>query len=567
MRYLAFATDYDGTLAHHGRVDATTLAALRKLRASGRKLLMVTGREVDDLQRAFPELDVFDCVVAENGALLFWPETRKEQPLAPSPPADFAAELRERGVDPLSVGRVIVATWEPNERVVLDTIRDMGLELQVIFNKGAVMVLPAGVNKRSGLVAALDALGLSLHNTVAVGDAENDHAFLSACECSVAVANALEAVKQTADFVTQADHGAGVCELIELLLESDLAALERGLRRHHVLLGWDDEGREVKLPPYGTGVLVSGASGGGKSTAVSGLVECLGESEYQFCLIDPEGDYDGMPGALRVGNARQAPDLDEVLQILSSPRQNVIVNLLGVPLLDRPQFFGTLLARLEELRAKLGRPHWLIIDEAHHMLHKLAREHALASTHGASLLMITVHPDKLQPAMLNRVHYVLAVGNEPQTTLGAFAQAAGLPAPVVNPSAPDQRLFLWTRDGGEVTPLTTVRAKHERRRHVRKYAEGELGPDKSFYFRGKDGKLNLRAQNLILFNQIAEGVDDETWLYHLRSGDVARWFRDAIKDDELAREAEALEKQDLSARQSRAKIREAIEKRYTLPAG
>ncbi|HEY6562218.1 MAG TPA: HAD-IIB family hydrolase [Polyangiaceae bacterium] len=566
MRYLAFATDYDGTLAHHGRVDAPTLEALRKLRSSGRKLLLVTGRQIDDLQQVFPELALFDCVVAENGALLYWPETRQERLLAASPPADFSAELRERGVEPLSVGRVIVATWEPNERVVLDTIRQMGLDLQVIFNKGAVMVLPAGVNKRSGLVAALDTFALSLHNTVAVGDAENDHAFLSACECSVAVANALEAVKQTADFVTKGDHGSGVCELIDLLVESDLQELERGLRRHHVLLGWDDEGRELKLPPYGTGVLVSGVSGGGKSTAVSGMLERLCQSEYQFCLIDPEGDYDGMPGALRVGNARQAPDLDEVLQIFVSPRQNAIVNLLGVPLLDRPQFFAALLARLEELRGKLGRPHWLIIDEAHHMLHKTARESTLASAHGVSVLMITVHPDEIQSGMLDRVQYVLAVGAEPEPTLRAFAQAAGVQPPVLKQTASDQRLFLWARDGGAVTPLTTVRGTHERRRHVRKYAEGELGPDKSFYFRGKDGKLKLRAQNLILFNQIAEGVDDETWLFHLQNGDVSRWFRDAIKDEELAGEAEALEKGDLSVAQGRAAIREAIEKRYTLPA-
>jgi hypothetical protein len=323
----------------------------------------------------------------------------------------------------------------------------------------------------------------------------------------------------------------------------------------------------VKLAPYDNGVLVSGVSGGGKSTAVSGLLERLAESEYQFCLIDPEGDYDGMPGALRVGNARQAPDLDELLQILASPRQNAIVNLLGVPLLDRPQFFAALLARLEGLRSKLGRPHWLIIDEAHHMLHETVRQSTLASMHGVSVLMITVHPEKLQRAMLERVRYVLAVGGEPETTLRAFATAAGVPAPELKESAADQRLFLWTRDTGEVTALTTVRASHERRRHVRKYAEGELGPDKSFYFRGKDNRLKLRAQNLILFNQMAEGVDDETWLFHLQNGDVARWFRDAIKDEELAREAEALEQRDVSVAQSRAAIREAIEKRYTLPAG
>ncbi len=195
MRYLALCCDYDGTIAHHGRVDEPTLAALKRLRESGRKLLLVTGRELDELQTVFPHLDLFARVVAENGALIYRPETREERLLDEAPPQTFVDKLIERGVGPISVGRVIVATWEPHEKTVLETIRDCGLELQVIFNKGAVMVLPAGINKASGLRAALAELNLSPHNAVGVGDAENDHAFLNICECSVAVANALPAVK------------------------------------------------------------------------------------------------------------------------------------------------------------------------------------------------------------------------------------------------------------------------------------------------------------------------------------------------------------------------------------
>ena len=186
MRYLALCCDYDGTIAHHGRVDEPTLAALKRLRESGRQLVLVTGRELDDLQKLFPHLDLFARIVAENGALLYRPETREEQPLDEAPPQSFVDKLIERGVGPMSVGRVIVATWEPHEKTVLETIRDCGLELQVIFNKGAVMVLPAGVNKATGLRAALAELNLSPHNAVAVGDAENDHAFFSICECAAA---------------------------------------------------------------------------------------------------------------------------------------------------------------------------------------------------------------------------------------------------------------------------------------------------------------------------------------------------------------------------------------------
>ncbi|MBC8025151.1 MAG: HAD-IIB family hydrolase, partial [Steroidobacteraceae bacterium] len=188
MRYLALCTDYDGTIAHHGKVDAPTIAALEELRASGRKLILVTGREIDDLQTVCDRLDLFDRVVAENGALIYRPATKEERVLGEAPSAAFVAALRKRGVERISVGRSIVATWTPHENAVLDAIRELGLELQVIFNKGAVMILPAGVNKASGLKAALEELKISIHNTVGVGDAENDHALLASCECSAAVA-------------------------------------------------------------------------------------------------------------------------------------------------------------------------------------------------------------------------------------------------------------------------------------------------------------------------------------------------------------------------------------------
>src|SRR4051812_30590669 len=193
MRYHVLAADYDGTLAHHGRIDDATWDALRRLRDSGRKAIMVTGRELDELLALLPEPELFVRIVAENGALIYEPATREIRTLAEPPPPGFVDALRARGVDRVAPGRVIVATWEPHQDTVLHVIRDLGLELQVIFNKGAVMVLPSGVNKATGLAAALAELGLSPHNAVGIGDAENDHALLMRCECGVAVANALPA--------------------------------------------------------------------------------------------------------------------------------------------------------------------------------------------------------------------------------------------------------------------------------------------------------------------------------------------------------------------------------------
>jgi hypothetical protein len=221
----ALATDYDGTLASQGEVDAPTIQALEELKASGRKLLMVTGRELPDLRQVFPGLGLFDAVVAENGALLYRPDVGEEQPLAPAPPAAFLDELRRRGVEPLAVGRSIVATLSSNQAAVAAAIEALELPWRMILNKDSVMCLPDGVDKASGLVAGLHALGLTPSHVVGVGDAENDHSFLAACAVSAAVGNALPALKAEVDLVTDGDEGAGVTWLIGRLLDGALDKL------------------------------------------------------------------------------------------------------------------------------------------------------------------------------------------------------------------------------------------------------------------------------------------------------------------------------------------------------
>jgi HAD superfamily hydrolase (TIGR01484 family) len=230
MRFLTLATDYDGTLARDGRVADETWAAVRRLRDSGRKLVLVTGREVDDLRQVCPCLDRFDRIVAENGGVLYHPATGEQRLLAPAPPPEFVQALSECGVTHLSLGATIVATVKPFETVALEVIRDLGLELQVIFNKESVMIVASGVNKATGLKAALEELGQSPHNVAGIGDAENDHAFLELCECSAAVANALPMLKKHADLVMTGEDGHGVTELIDKLLADDLRGCDRTAR-------------------------------------------------------------------------------------------------------------------------------------------------------------------------------------------------------------------------------------------------------------------------------------------------------------------------------------------------
>lgn len=222
MPYAALATDYDGTIAHGGTVDPPTLAALSRLRAAGWRLVLVTGRELDDVRRLMPGLPLFDRVVAENGAVLHAPASGAVRLLASLPPPGFAARLLAAGVRPLQTGRVIVATWQEHEARVLGVIHELGLDLCLIRNNGALMILPRGVDKRSGTAAALADLGIAPCRCVGVGDAENDLDLLALCGLPVAVANALPVIKQAAKLVTRGECGEGVAELAEYLLHEHL---------------------------------------------------------------------------------------------------------------------------------------------------------------------------------------------------------------------------------------------------------------------------------------------------------------------------------------------------------
>jgi HAD superfamily hydrolase (TIGR01484 family) len=236
MQYQALATDYDGTLAHDSHVSPETLAALRRLKESGRKLILVTGRELPELMSVFPELDICDAVVAENGGLVRWPAEDREEVLAEPVPDAFITEVNHRQIKPFSVGKVLFATWRPHEAEVLEVVQKLGLEYQIIFNKRAVMLLPSGMNKATGLAHVLKQMQLSTHNVVGVGDAENDHAFLESCAVAVAVENALPALKEKCDLVTTRDHGDGVVELIDLMLQDDLAFMGPRRPRKQVVI-------------------------------------------------------------------------------------------------------------------------------------------------------------------------------------------------------------------------------------------------------------------------------------------------------------------------------------------
>jgi hypothetical protein len=252
---------------------------------------------------------------------------------------------------------------------------------------------------------------------------------------------------------------------------------------------------------------------------------------------------------------------------LENPKAHVIVSLVGLPLQDRPAFFSELLPKLQERRLRTGRPHRIVVDETHHLLPKTwrAEPDAVRGLHG--MVFVTVHPDRLAGEVLDSVENVVALGQEPTATLGAVIGDQRATGGAREELKAGEALFWRKSHNQAVERFVMAMPRVERQRHRRKYAEGELPPERSFYFKGPEGKLNLRAQNLIIFRQIAEGVDDETWLHHLRQGDYSHWMETAIKDPSLAQIVHEVEgTPDLSAKDSRRRVADAIEERYTLPA-
>ena len=568
MRYLVLVTDYDGTIATGGKADESALLAIERLRMSGRRAILLTGRRVDDLLAVCPRVRLFDYVVSENGAVLYEPRTREQTLLGKPPPAEFVQRLKELTDNSIDIGQVVVSTWLPHHIAVLQAIQEMGLELQLIFNREAVMVLPAGVNKASGMDYALRKLGFSPHEAVGIGDAENDHSFLERCECAVAVANAVPAIRELAAFTTKSKAGQGVAELVEELIANDLSRMHGRLEKNLVTIGLRPDRKPVTIPPYGLNILIAGPSGSGKSTVTAGIVERLIGRAYQVCIVDPEGDYGTLPEVLTLGSPRHAVTVSQALAVLEDPKMNLNVNLLGISLADRPQYFGHLFPSLQAMRTRTGRPHWIILDEAHHML-PADWGHvgkALPQRLGETVL-VTVHPEHVAPMTLSLVDVVIAVGRSPRETLKAFADAAGQtftwPEGLAHRNG---HAVVWFPRSGEA-PFTMKIMSHrtERIRHFRKYAEGNMR-NRSFYFRGPAGRHNLKAQNLVIFSQIAEGIDEETWLFHLHRGDYSRWFREAVKDPYLADQAERIEqRQDLRPAETRELMLSFIEGRYTLP--
>ena len=207
VSFKALACDFDGTLASRDRVDPAVKAALERARLMAVRLILVTGRTFFELTRVCDCLELFDAVVAENGAVIYYPRSAMIQDLGPDVPGRLVAELDRRGVY-YQLGRVIVGTGRGDEKAVREALCSAGVSRDLVANRAALMLLPPGVSKGSGVQQVLRFMELSSHDVLALGDAENDLALFDACGFSACPGDSVAAVRARADWVLPGGAGA-----------------------------------------------------------------------------------------------------------------------------------------------------------------------------------------------------------------------------------------------------------------------------------------------------------------------------------------------------------------------
>jgi hydroxymethylpyrimidine pyrophosphatase-like HAD family hydrolase len=550
--FRAVALDLDGTLAEDDHLAESAMTAIRASRGE-RRMILVTGRILDDLEAAFPGLgSEFDALVTENGAVL---HTRSgARPLATPVEPAVGRVLEGRGVK-ARAGQVLLAITGDDAATAADVIAGLGLDHHVVRNRGAAMILPAGVTKGTGLLAALDELGLSAHNAVAAGDAENDLALLQAAEVGAAVANAVPSLAAHADLHLGSRNGAGVAELLTGEL---LAGHQRFCpRRRWIQIGTFDDGQPVLVPGSQGSVLIAGDSGAGKSYLAGLLAERWIDAGYAVLVIDPEGDHVGLaqrPGVLLVDAAAHLPSTTDLLASARPGRASLVLDLSGLPEAAKSGYLRRLPAAIAAERAGHGIPHWVITDEAHVALNGGTAQPSGPGLAEPGTCMITWQPDMLPAAFRDSVDATLTITGTPPA-----AANTPMAVPRATVSAGSQPARLFTVDH-RVSPHV---------RHQHKYTSTALPPHRRFYFRaaGETGGEPATAATLEEFSRYLRHCDPAILGYHLSRGDFSRWINETLADHSLGRDLAAIER-DLGLRhaaeleRARRRIIHAIDSRY-----
>jgi hydroxymethylpyrimidine pyrophosphatase-like HAD family hydrolase len=570
--FKAVAIDFDGTLAEGGPPAASVLAAVRSARERGLRLLLVTGRTLTDLWQVFPDVvEHFDLTVAENGAILRAPEghRRLARPVDP----ELAKTLQNRGI-PVQPGEVILACDAVYDAEVFEEIRRLDLDCQLIRNRAALMVAPAGVTKASGLGAGLRELGLSARSAIAIGDAENDLAMLEACELGVAVANAVPVVRQRADLVLDRADGPGIADFLE-------GPIVRGKRfihpdRWRIRLGMFDDGEPATLPSSQINILVTGASQSGKSYLAGLITEQLIRLRYSVLVIDPEGDHvrlGELPDVLVVGGREGLPAPERLADLLGLRLGSVVADLSFLSREDANRYLKDVAPWVERQRLQKGAPHWVVIDEAHGSLGAGGAVAGYLAPGATGYLLVSYQPWELSGEALGGLDAMIVVAGGQQSGIGSIAKAmagfAGDDAASLMPrleGAGLGRALLASRGGGTRT-LQVGRRTTSHVRHWHKYAIVEQPAQSRFYFRrgSGDGILAV-AGNLQDFHRELSHCEAEVVLHHAMRHDFSRWIQGVFRDSVLAETIKAIEEGVVATSANSNSIRNelltAIEARY-----
>ena len=543
------ACDFDGTCASDGHLAPETADVLRTARAAGIMTLLVTGRVLEDLRRGSVDFSAFDAVVAENGAIVWLPNVDRTIQLGEAPPEWFLGRLRDAGIA-FQAGAVVIGTWEQHAAHALSLIREAGVDLQLVFNRGAVMLLPSGINKAVGVERALAELGRSARNMIAFGDAENDLPLFALSEIGVAARGSVPAVATAADDRLTQPGPAGVGHYIRRLL--DLHARVPTTDRRRLELGVTSWGTAAALPLGQTNVLVSGDPRSGKSWLAGLVAERMIEEGYRLCILDPEGDYASLatrPGVVPIGRRIALPAPENLAAVLADVGASLIVNLTGLPQPEKCRYVSAAIGALADERARTGLPHWTLVDEAHYFLHAGQECCARLTAHTGNVVLVTYRPSLIAPEVHDTIGAHLlthtAIDAERyfmETLLAARGPEGFHPADALRDvTMPRAGMLLQTSEGPHWQTFLPGSRLAPHVHHGRKYVDTTFGDERAFRFRFVDGRPSS-AHNVREFVAALEAVPIASLRHHLRSGDFSRWARDVLGDPDLATGLEKVER-------------------------
>jgi len=556
VKLSVIAIDYDGTITRNDMLDPTVRPAIAAARTSGSTVLLVTGRILEDLRRVAGDLHFVDGVIAENGAIVHFPDSGHTSTLAPPVPEGFVMELRRRGI-PFGLGRSLVDADATEAPRLLEVIRALELPLVLIFNGGRVMVLPQGVSKATGLHVALDMLRLSPRNTVAIGDAENDHELLRLAEVGVAVEWASPALRSAADILLQGSGPPAVASYVRALASSGRLPTPPRARRR-LLLGYTEDGREFSLAVRGRNVLVAGDAKSGKSYIAGLLCEQLIFHGYSLCVIDPEGDYrslETLPGVTVLGGEDPPPTPRDLLRALRYPDRSIVIDLSHRRQDEKLEYIRAVLPALNEIRQRTGLPHRILVDEAHYFLQDAGARHLL-DLERSGYTVVTYWATRLPKELLTATEVMIVtresnpaevealrqwcskcdhVGRSRWALLGKLRSGQAVALPITEEAGGDLRLFT-------MAPRLTPHVRHRE-----KYVDVPVAEHRSFIFSTNGPSSGQRARTLREFVSMLERAPVTLVEGYLRRGDFSRWIGEVFGDYSLAAELRALEERHRAA--------------------